>query len=193
MATRAEGRTSRIGVAEQRTHAGASLLELWNTEALRVRVSVPQRDAGGIDVGSTVGIKFSSAPSATWWTAVDQVGPAVNAERLDVLAALATKGSDRHSFAVKAGCAALHESRSGRARSAAPCSTGSPTTYAAIGCCKGATEVATELVAACAAPLTHAALLRLSGSSRCAKIRVGTGFSDRGCSCVRSISAESSA
>ncbi len=86
-----------------RAQAGDSLLELWDAEALRVWVSVAQRDAGGIEVGSPVRMKFPSEPSVTWWTSVDQVGPAADAERLDVLATLAPEGSDRHAFAVKPG------------------------------------------------------------------------------------------
>jgi multidrug efflux pump subunit AcrA (membrane-fusion protein) len=74
-----------VGAAAQ---PGDSLIEIWSTGALRVRVALSQRDAGEVTVGDRVRVRFPGDARSVWSTRVMQVGSAAHAEQLDLLAPL---------------------------------------------------------------------------------------------------------
>lgn len=67
---------------------GEGLLEVWSSEGNLVRVDLLQRDAGGIETGDPVGIRFPSRPDLTWRTAVARVGASAQDGTVEVWATL---------------------------------------------------------------------------------------------------------
>jgi putative peptide zinc metalloprotease protein len=67
---------------------GDSLLELWSTGTWRVRVLLPERDAGEITSGSPLGLKFPVRAGWIWRTRVEQVSPAAREGQVELLAPL---------------------------------------------------------------------------------------------------------
>jgi putative peptide zinc metalloprotease protein len=70
---------------------GDSLLELWSDGPLRVRVTLPERQAGEVAVGSRIGLKFPVQPHWTWRSRVSQVSPAARERQVELLAPLASR------------------------------------------------------------------------------------------------------
>jgi putative peptide zinc metalloprotease protein len=68
---------------------GDSLLELWSDGPLRVRVTLSEREAGEVSVGSMVGLKFPVQPGWTWRSRVSLVSPAAREQQVELLAPLA--------------------------------------------------------------------------------------------------------
>ncbi|HUG42312.1 MAG TPA: HlyD family efflux transporter periplasmic adaptor subunit [Longimicrobiales bacterium] len=67
---------------------GDSLLELWRTGPLRVRIALAQAHAGDVRPGTPVGIRFPGIPASTWRTRVARVRPATDDRQVVVLAPL---------------------------------------------------------------------------------------------------------
>jgi multidrug resistance efflux pump len=67
---------------------GDSLIEIWSTGAMRVRVALSQRDAGDVTVGDRVRLRFPGDSRSVFSTHVMQVASAAHAEQLELLAPL---------------------------------------------------------------------------------------------------------
>ncbi|HUH14005.1 MAG TPA: HlyD family secretion protein, partial [Longimicrobiales bacterium] len=67
---------------------GDSVVELWSLEGARVRLAVPQRDAGDLRPGSMVDLRFPHRPGTTWQARVERISPAAQGDRVEAIAPL---------------------------------------------------------------------------------------------------------
>lgn len=77
-----------------RVAPGDSLVELWSVGPLRARIRLSGRDAGEVNPGDRLGIRFSVRPEWTWRTNVAQVAPAVRDAGVEILAPLGDAGGE---------------------------------------------------------------------------------------------------